>query len=220
MVKKFHGKLQKLTSETYKFSFIIILLVCFFCKGQENSILNLPFSLNNYADKISNDGTVTILQSKKLKKVLKNDSKYFIQKGWQKIEESNNAITELEASNIPSLLKTNSRTRYLFIIQNNILKDTLKIEKNFDYSVCQLDKENKKHGLAIGNYKINKKNDFFEIHHLYQITNSGKFEKVNLNTIIFDCPAPNDYVKDEEPESYQFGIIGGKKFTRYWFETL
>ncbi|MGU3373831.1 hypothetical protein [Chryseobacterium sp. M5A1_1a] len=218
MVRKLNGVRQKLTNVTYKISFIIILLVCFFGKGQESSILNQPFSLENYSNKIFNNGAPTILQSKKLKEILKEDSKYFIQRGWQKVEQSNKFITELVASNKPDILKANSKARYLFIVQNNILKDILKIEKNFDYSICQLDKENKKHGLAIGKYKINKNHELFEIHYLYLITNEGKFEKIKLNTIIFDCPAPNDYVKDEEPESYKFGIIGGKKMTRYWYE--
>ncbi|WP_123920995.1 hypothetical protein [Chryseobacterium balustinum] len=209
-----------MTKGIYNFRFIILILVCFFCKGQENSILNKPFSLESYSDKISKNETFIILESKILKKIFKENSKYFIQKGWQKIEQSNNTITELIASDKANLLKIkpHTNTRYLFVVQNDILKDTLRIKKEFDYSICQLDKENKKHGLAIGKYKINDRNEFFEIHYLYQINNNGKLEIIKLDTNIFDCPAPSDYVKDEEPDSYKFGIVGGKKFTRYWFE--
>lgn len=94
----------------------------------------------------------------------------------------------------------------------------MKIKKDFDFSVCQLDKESKKNGLAIGKYKITGDNEYFEIHQLYQINTEGKIEKIKLNTTIFDCPAPSDYVKDEEPDSYTFGIVGGKKLNRYWYE--
>lgn len=222
MGQKQNGILQNLIKEVYKFRFIIILSMCIFCKGQENEILNKPFLLEKYADRISNNSTFVIIESEKLKKKLKESSKYFIKKGWQKVEQSNSSITELIANNEsnPLKIKSNTSTRYLFITQNNILKDILRINKEFDYSICQLDKENKKYGLAIGKYKINSANEFFEIHHLYQITNNGTIKKINLKTVIFDCPSPIDYVKDEEPNSYTFGIIGGKKYSRYWYENI
>lgn len=55
----------------------------------------------------------------------------------------------------------------------------MKIKKDFDFSVCQLDKESKKNGLAIGKYKITGDNEYFEIHQLYQINTEGKIEKIN-----------------------------------------
>ena len=220
MVQKQNGILQKLITEIYKFRFILIFSVCIFCKGQEIDIFNKPFSLENYSDKISNDGSFTVLQSEKFEKIFNENTKYFIQKGWQKIGNNKYIVTELIASNKPDLskIKPYTGTKYLFITEDNILKDTLTINKNYDYSICQLDKENKKKGLAIGKYKINGGNEFFEIHHLYQINNEGKIEKIILSTYIFDCPAPSDYVKDEEPDSYTFGIVGGKKLKRYWYE--
>ena len=220
MVQKQNGILKKLINEIYKFRFIVIFSVCIFCKGQEIDIINKPFSLENYSEKISNDDSFIVLQSKKFKKIFNENSKYFIQKGWQKISQSNYTVTELIASNETDLSKieSNRSRKYLFITGNKILKDTLKIKKEFDYSICQLDKENRKIGLAVGKYKMSAGNEFFEIHHLYQIDTEGKIKKIKLSTTVFDCPAPSDYVKDEEPDSYTFGIVGGKKLNRYWYE--
>lgn len=220
MEKKQNGILQKMIREIYKFRFVLVFLTCFFCKGQENDILNKPFLVEIYSDKISTDEDLVVFESKKLNEILNENSKYFIQKGWQKTSQNNNIVTELLASNESDLSKIKSKTstKYLFITQNNILKDTLKINKNFEYSICQLDKQNTKNGLAIGKYKINGKREYFEIHQLFQIDNEGKIRKMKISTIIFDCPAPTDYIKDEEPDSYTFGILGGKKLNRYWFE--
>lgn len=221
MVQKQNGVLQNLIKNSYKLCLFIILSICSFCNGQDNSsILNKPFLLEKYADKIFHKNNFLIIESEQLTNKLKENSKFLIKKGWQKVEHSNNSIIELIASSEsnPLKIKPNTTTRYLFITMDEILKDTLKISKQFDYSICQLDKGNKKHGLAIGKYKIRGSNEFFEIYYLYLINNNGTFTKIDLKTTIFDCPAPIDYIKDEEPDSYTFGIKGGKKYSRYWYE--
>lgn len=70
MVQKQNGILKKLINEVYKFRFIVIFSVCIFCKGQEMDIINKPFSLEKYSEKICNDGSFTVLQSKNLRKFL------------------------------------------------------------------------------------------------------------------------------------------------------
>ena len=39
----------------------------------------------------------------------------------------------------------------------------------------------------------------------------NKKNKVDLKTIVTDCPVPSDYVSDEDSGNYKFGIKNGKK---------
>ncbi|OXA84046.1 hypothetical protein [Flavobacterium hercynium] len=149
---------------------------------------------------------------------------FFIEKGGGVIEESNFGTDELVLceSKTDSEI-SNKRVRYVFIderIAGNIqTRDTLRIAKGLDYSQVLLDPDKTQFGICIGKYSISKQNDqYFEISSIYSINEHGKLIEKSLNTIIYDCPAPSDYISDEEPNSYNFGIKGGKKFERYWYQ--
>ncbi|WP_123912714.1 hypothetical protein [Chryseobacterium pennipullorum] len=205
--------------EIYKFlgTYILVFLFLFNCRGQEHHIIGEKFRIEDYGKVTYNNGT-KILDSEILKKLFNEKNHFFIEKGWQNIED-NTSIIEFSPIDKSKNAFVEYDNKYLFIIKDSILRDTLKIKKDYYYSICQLDKQNHKHGIAIGKYIINNNDEFFEIHQVYSVDN-GKLKKENLDIKIYDCPAPTNYIRNEEPNSYKFGVLNGKKLERFWYQSI
>lgn len=149
---------------------------------------------------------------------------FFREKGGGIIEDSNFATHEIVLCESKTDNEvSNKRVRYVFIDEKvgdkRLVRDTLRIVKGLDFSEVLLSVDKKKIGICTGTYSISEQDDeYFEINAIYSINNEGKLVKESLKTVIYDCPAPSDYVRDEEPNSYRFGIKGGKKLERFWYE--
>ncbi|SIT14134.1 hypothetical protein SAMN05421786_106196 [Chryseobacterium ureilyticum] len=219
MVQKQDGTPKKKIKEIYKFlgTYILIFLFLFNCKGQEHHIIGEKFRIEDYGKVTYNNG-VKILDSEIFKKLFNEKKHFFIEKGWQNIE-GNTSIIEFSPIDKSKNTFVEYDNKYLFIIKDSILRDTLKIKKDYYYSICQLDKQNNKHGIAIGKYIINNNDEFFEIHQVYSVDN-GKLKNETLDIKIYDCPAPTNYIRDEEPNSYKFGVLNGKKLDRFWYQNI
>lgn len=219
MEQKQAGILQKRIREICKVFTILSFLIFFSCNSQEKKFIGGKFDVAAYSDKSYSSNGFKVIESKELKNFFHEKTPIFIEKGWQSPENVNISIVEFVAGHGKSFTQLDrNKNRYLFISLDGILKDTLKIPKGMDYAVCQLSKDKKESGIAVGKYIINGGNEYFEIHNLYGLKSNGNISKLAKNTTIFDCPAPADYIKEEEPDSYHFGMIGGKKLTRYWYE--
>lgn len=188
---------------------------------QEPDISLLGTSLESlYDSKYSKLGSDFIV-SPKLAKQLKTNSAVFVNLGTTQLENSNGiriSQTRIADSKENSKLG-NEQPRFLFIEKKNAknyqITDTLSIKKGEEYSINATFENNKK-GIAVGLFYP--KEEFFEIKALYEISKSGKKTKLDLKTIVTDCPVPADYVSDEDSGNYKFGIKNGKKYARFWKE--
>jgi len=104
-----------------------------------------------------------------------------------------------------SILSKNMR-RYLLLFDRNILRDTLKIDIGFDYSIYH-DNKNDKDRIYVGKYSS--QTEYFQVLQVYKISQNIKIEKYNLSIDTF-CPIPNDYISDDD-SNYKFGIANESK---------
>ena len=214
MEQKPNGRLLRRITQNFKF-LLFLLLIHQNCISQ--NLIGRRFDLSSISHIVHRESGIDVIQSKEMKSFLKTKTSFFIDKGGSYLSDQKISIFEIACVyNSKDMIWNKERDRFLFFEKNEILIDTLKIAKGLVYSICQLDKEDKTKGIAVGKYKIISKN--FEISALYTIEKNGKLKKSKKNTIIFDCPAPIDYEGEEENILYEFGIIGGKKYKRYWYE--
>lgn len=225
MEQKHNGKHLNKTKEVCKLIILFIMLSLTSCKGQERKqsiVGSTYYNIVDFSEKSNEINGILLFQSNKLADFFGLKSNYFIDKGGQLLY-NNLSISELvsiENSSDIVLNKENDRFIFMVSTKNNkthTIQDTLKISKGYDYSICQLDEKGESLGIAVGKYKIQNNDHYFEVHHIYSISDN-KFQKESLNTLIYDCPPPNDYVSDEEPDTYLFGVRNGKKYVRFWFE--
>jgi len=229
MELKKNGMPLKKINLNYRFTFIkSLLFVLFFisCNGQENkSLIGKQYkSISDLADQKYKHKNSNYIQSNKISNFLNTNSSFFRSVSGNTIERTSLIIIEFVVCESKIDIEIGKkRDRYLFIeerLENTLkLKDTLKIAKGLDYSQVLLSTDKKQFGICIGKYLISKQGDeFFEISLIYSINKEGKLVKKPLNTVVYDCPAPLDYIRDEEPNSYRFGVEGGKKFERDWYK--
>lgn len=193
------------------------------CKGQEKNDIKVDenligVSLSSTFKQIYNDGGFDYIKSDKLSKLINSSSNLFVKLGGGKLQNGTTYTEIAIVEKASDIRKKINCFRYIFIEKNNIISDTIKINKDFDFSPNILMKADYKSGIAIGKY--DKKKEFFEISKIVAVNDQGKFVNLNLDTIIYDCPVPSNYITDEDTGKYQFGIIGGKKYSRFWNENI
>lgn len=200
-------------------SIILFLLNFYFCQAQNENIIEKEYKISNFSDKSIEKNGILLFQSIKMANFLGVKSIFFLDKGGRLVE-NKIAIKEIVSiKNFDDLAIDKRRERFLFITDlDNKIKDTIKISKRYDYSICQLDKKGEKFGVVIGKYQIkNNKNHYFEISLIFSIF-KNKLKQEPLNTILYDCPPPNDYINEEEEDFFYFGTKKGKKYSRFWYE--
>lgn len=232
MVQRPHGIHRWPTILLYKiiptFIFLLVAIVAYSCTNQkketqlatvmqqEEPLFGLVL-VKQYETTYNKAGLDYII-SEKLAKHLNSKTPIFLDLG--KIQLGNISdvrISQLRVAESKDGAKLgNGQPRYLFIEKRSAksfqITDTLKVNKNFDYS-SDVTFENNAKGIAVGIF--NQKEEFFEISALYEISKEGKKKKVDLKTVIIDCPVPTDYINDEDSGNYKFGIKNGKKQTRF-----
>lgn len=236
MEPKQHGIRRWKTKLAYKKVFLFfLLLLCattyschkkaenhFASAQQEPGISLIGTNLASlYDSKYTKSGSDFVV-APKLAKQLKTNSDLFINLGTTQVENSNDIrISQVRIAD--SQEKSNlgkEQQRFLFTEKKNAknyeIADTLRIKKGEDYSLNATFENNKK-GIAVGTFYPNE--EFFEIKALYEISKSGKKTKLDLKTVVLDCPVPADYVSDEDSGNYKFGLKNGKKLSRFWKDT-
>lgn len=208
---------------------IFLLLVFQFGMAQKKEDTALKETLNDgsligksllelYESKADASG-LTYYKSPRIANFIHSKSDIFIQAGSSKVSAFNDLmVTQLVLTESKNDSKIGSkRVRYLFVEKSsaNSLKitDTLKVGKDLEFATNVV-LENNRTGIAIGTFQ--KKKEFFEIKELYEINKAGKISKLDINTLVYDLPVPNDYVKDEDSGKYRFGTKNGKKYSRFW----
>lgn len=235
MEPKQHGIRRWKTKLAYKKVFLFfLLLLCattyschkktenhFASAQQEPGISLIGTNLASlYDSKYTKSGSDFVV-APKLAKHLKTNSGVFVSLGTTQVENSNDIrISQVRIAD--SQEKSNlGKEQWLFLFiekknaKNYEIADTLRIKKGEDYSLNATFENNKK-GIAVGTFYPNE--EFFEIKALYEISKSGKKTKLDLKTVVLDCPVPADYVSDEDSGNYKFGIKNGKKYARFWKE--
>lgn len=231
MEQKPHGIRRWLTNLHFKKMLVFFLMVTsttYSCTNkkieneleiQQNpnkSIIGTALS-SLYDSKFSKSGNDFVV-APKLKKYLNSDSDVFVQVGSQMLEKKDVRVTALRVADSKENSKiTNEQDRYLFIEsgKNFEIVDFIKVNKGKDY-VANVVFENNSSGIAVGVFSESQ--EYFEIQELFDINSAGKKNKLNLNTVVIDCPVPTDYVSDEDSGNYKFGIKNGKKYSRFWKE--
>jgi len=236
MVQKQNGIRLWKTRLAYKkniaIAFLLLATMAYSCNQRtENTFVSTqqqnPNSLlgndlaSLYDSKYSKAGSDFII-APKLAKQMRSKSDIFVNLGATKLEHSNEIrISQVRIAESKDASKLgNEQQRFLFVEKkngkNHQVTDTLSIKKGEDYSINATFENNRK-GIAVGIFYP--KEEFFEIKALYEILKSGKKGKLDLKTTVIDCPAPADYVSDEDSGNYKFGIKNGKKYSRFWKET-
>lgn len=236
MEPKQHGIRRWKTKLAYKKVFLFfLLLLCattyschkkaenhFASAQQEPGISLIGTNLTSLYDSKYNKSGSDFVVAPKLAKQLKTNSGVFVSLGTTQVKNSNDIrISQIRIADS----KENSelgkeQQRFIFTEKKNaknyVIADTLRIKKGEDYSLNATFENNKK-GIAVGTFYPNE--EFFEIKALYEISKSGKKTKLDLKTVVLDCPVPADYVSDEDSGNYKFGLKNGKKLSRFWKDT-
>lgn len=235
MVQKQHGIRRWKTRQAYRKTLIMFfLLLCtasYSCNQKaENFLVSTQQKPNAllgnelaslYDSKYTKSGSDFIV-APKVAKLLHTNASVFVNLGATQVENNSNIrISQIRIadSNDKSNLG-NDQQRFLFLEKNNgknhQITDTLAVKKGEDYALNATFENNRK-GIAVGIFYPEE--EFFEISALYEISKSGRKNKVDLKTIVTDCPVPSDYVSDEDSGNYKFGIKNGKKLARFWKES-
>lgn len=236
MEQKQHGIRRWKTKPVYRKAFVIVfLLLCktayscnqkiesqFASTQQEPTISLLGNNLASLYDSKYNKSGVDFIVAPKVAKQVKANATVFVDLGTIQVESFNDIrISQVRVADSKNASKLgNEQQRFLFIEKKNTknyqVTDTLQIKKGEDYSINVVFENNGK-GIAVGTFYPEE--EFFEIKALYEISKSGKKKKLDLTTMVTDCPAPTDYASDEDSGNYKFGIKNGKKLSRFWKET-
>ena len=188
---------------------------------------DLPYisfqDLSDFSESSKEVSRTMIYRSEKLAKIFGLNNKYFIDGGGQVLY-GNVLVSEwVVLKSFSDYTYTNSKQRERLVLISKkengkeVIKSAVKVFTTNDYAICQLDKKGHSFGIAIGKYHIKNNKEFFEIQHIFSIFDN-KLKKEPLNKLIYDCPPPSDYSSSEEPDEYFYGVKGGKKYKRYWYD--
>ena len=177
---------------------------------------DLPYisfqDLSDFSESSKEINRTMIYRSEKLAKIFGLNNKFFIDGGGQVLY-GNVLVSEwVVLKSFTDYTYTNSKQRERLVLitkkenGKEVIKSAVKVFTTNDYAICQLDKKGHSFGIAIGKYHITNNKEFFEI------------KKEPLNKLIYDCPPPSDYSSSEEPDEYFYGVKGGKKYERYWYD--
>ena len=180
---------------------------------------DLPYisfqDLSDFSESSKEINRTMIYRSEKLAKIFGLNNKFFIDGGGQVLY-GNVLVSEWVVLNsFTDYTYTNSKQRERLVLitkkenGKEVIKSAVKVFTTNDYAICQLDKK--------GKYHITNHKEFFEIQHIFSILDN-KLKKEPLNKLIYDCPPPSDYSSSEEPDEYFYGVKGGKKYERYWYD--
>ncbi len=179
-------------------SLFLIITLFTKCNSQKVDYINRKFKIDllSYNEK---DGS---FKSKKLDSLFNyHNAKYFIPD-----------ISGTQTDNYYiKVININYKKIYLLIYDNNnFLRDTLLIPSDNVFSI-NAKLENNKNAICLG--KFDKKNSFFEIHEIYELSKNLKLKKVKDNTNIIHCPLPLEYLSEENvgiENYYKYGKLNNK----------
>lgn len=221
MERKKVGTLLWQTKEIYKVALSLILL--FSCTNQEESLFEKEFKdLTQFAKiKKSKQNGLEFIHSPIISEFLGLENQFIYLRGGGTLKEPF-SYSEIIISPQRIDFYYDRAIRYLFIEKRMNsgrykLVDTLRIDKEFYYSVASLSTDGQSDAIVIGTCSQERFKDQYLIHKIHEISKSGKLKSIPLSTKLYDCPPPTDCFGDESRE-YSFGVLGGKMMKRYWYE--
>ena len=126
-------------------------------KGQTYNIIGKQFKLESYGKVIDVEGA-KVIESPILKKIFKENELFFL-KGESKKLDNNISVNVFYCSNEYEAIYNKysddkAKNKYIFIIKDNILIDTLKVKKDILHSMMDLQQQMVCHMLDISKQEL------------------------------------------------------------------